>query len=252
MSGVIYVLTNPSFPEYVKIGYADDIERRLKEFNRSECLPFAFRVYCTYEVSERLQDKEVHRLIDKLNPDLRAVETFDGKPRVREFYNLSGEDAYELLASIAKISGTLDRLRKVEPTERQIHDEQAAENISESGDVPFTEEDHFIRSSAKVVSLYKLLKERMATLGAFSIEPHKLYISFRAEKKFAEVIFQRKQLKLYLCMKKGTLHDPDELAEDVSNIGRWANGNYLVNFAHEENLEEILPLIKQSYDASQL
>ena len=24
--GVIYILTNPSFPEYVKIGYADNVE----------------------------------------------------------------------------------------------------------------------------------------------------------------------------------------------------------------------------------
>ena len=27
--GVIYILTNPSFPEYVKIGYADDVKKRL-------------------------------------------------------------------------------------------------------------------------------------------------------------------------------------------------------------------------------
>ena len=26
--GVIYILTNPSFPDYVKIGYADDINQR--------------------------------------------------------------------------------------------------------------------------------------------------------------------------------------------------------------------------------
>ena len=25
--GVIYILTNPSFPEYVKIGYADDMKQ---------------------------------------------------------------------------------------------------------------------------------------------------------------------------------------------------------------------------------
>lgn len=30
--GVIYILTNPSFPEYVKIGYADDIDKRLKQY----------------------------------------------------------------------------------------------------------------------------------------------------------------------------------------------------------------------------
>ena len=50
-TGVIYILTNPSFPEYVKIGYADDIDKRLQQLNRSERIPFAFRVYATYEVN---------------------------------------------------------------------------------------------------------------------------------------------------------------------------------------------------------
>ena len=27
-NGVIYILTNPSFPDYVKIGYADDMAKR--------------------------------------------------------------------------------------------------------------------------------------------------------------------------------------------------------------------------------
>ena len=50
-AGVIYTLTNPSFPEYVKIGYADDIDKRLQQLNRSECIPFAFRVYATYVIA---------------------------------------------------------------------------------------------------------------------------------------------------------------------------------------------------------
>ena len=29
----------------MKIGYADNMENRLKQLNRSECIPFAFRVY---------------------------------------------------------------------------------------------------------------------------------------------------------------------------------------------------------------
>ena len=44
--GVIYILTNPSFPDYVKIGYADDIDKRLKQLNRSECIPFCFQSIC--------------------------------------------------------------------------------------------------------------------------------------------------------------------------------------------------------------
>ena len=49
--GVIYILTNPSFPDYVKIGYADDINKRLKQLNRSECIQFEIRVYTTNEVN---------------------------------------------------------------------------------------------------------------------------------------------------------------------------------------------------------
>jgi hypothetical protein len=46
----IYILTNPSFPEWVKIGYAHDAKERVKQLNRSEAVPFAFRLYATYEV----------------------------------------------------------------------------------------------------------------------------------------------------------------------------------------------------------
>ena len=95
--GVIYILTNPSFPDYIKIGYAKNLERRLQQLNRSETIPFAFRAYAVYEVESALTDKELHKLIDRLNPDLRSIETFDGRERVKEFYAMSAEDAYSLL-----------------------------------------------------------------------------------------------------------------------------------------------------------
>ena len=36
--GSIYILTNPSFPEYVKIGYADDVNKRVQQLNSSEAV----------------------------------------------------------------------------------------------------------------------------------------------------------------------------------------------------------------------
>ena len=130
--GVIYILTNPSFKEYVKIGYANDIEKRLKQLNRSETIPFAFRVYAVYKVESKLTDKELHKLIDNLNPDLRTIENFDGKERVKEFYAMSAEDAYGLLECIAKISGTEDRLQRLTPEGHEILDEQIANEVRET------------------------------------------------------------------------------------------------------------------------
>lgn len=130
-SGFIYILTNPSFPEYVKIGYADDVNQRLKQLNRSECIPFAFRIYATYEVNSRLSDKKIHEIIDRLNPDLRAIESFEGKKRIREFYAMSPEDAYGLLKSIAEINGMEHKLKLITPNKEEKKAECLAEEIAE-------------------------------------------------------------------------------------------------------------------------
>ena len=129
-TGVIYILTNPSFPEYVKIGYADDIDKRLQQLNRSECIPFAFRVYATYEVNSRLSDLKIHSIIDKLNPNLRSIENFNGKQRVREFYAMSPEDAYSILEAIAEIHGCADKLKRIAMDEAQKQAEETAQEIA--------------------------------------------------------------------------------------------------------------------------
>ena len=127
IKGVIYILTNPSFPAYVKIGYAKNIEQRLAQLNRSETIPFAFRVYATYDVITPLSDLVLHDLIDGLNPDLRAIETFDGKKRTKEFYEMTPEQAYGILSSIAKLSGTESRLRRLKPEGHEVEDIKKAE-----------------------------------------------------------------------------------------------------------------------------
>ena len=127
--GVIYILTNPSFPEYVKIGYADDLKQRLSQLNRSECIPFAFRVYATYEVDSRLSDKKIHSIIDRINPELRSIENFNGQKRVREFYAMTPEDAYGILEAMAEIHGYGERLKKYEMTESEAQDERLAQEF---------------------------------------------------------------------------------------------------------------------------
>ncbi|MBQ3179090.1 MAG: GIY-YIG nuclease family protein [Clostridia bacterium] len=128
--GYIYILTNPSFPEYVKIGYADDVDNRVQQLNSSECTPYAFRVYATYEVDSRLMDKNVHAIIDKLNPTLRSVEEYNGKIRKREFFAMSAEDAYSVFEAMAEIHNCMDKLQKRELNSEEVREQETAELIS--------------------------------------------------------------------------------------------------------------------------
>lgn len=113
--GYIYILENPSFPGWCKIGFTYNVQQRLAELNTETGVPYAFRVYATYKTPMHLADKYVHQIIDLLNPDLRTAETFGGKKRLREFYTMGAATAYKILMCIAEISGTKDRLELTYP-----------------------------------------------------------------------------------------------------------------------------------------
>lgn len=96
----------------------------------------------------------MHNLIDSLNPSLRAIDSFDGKERVKEFYAMTPEEAYALLESIAMISGTKKRLHRMKPEGHEVLDEKIAEEIqneSKERRSPFSFEKCGIKPGAKVV-----------------------------------------------------------------------------------------------------
>lgn len=246
--GCIYILTNPSFPEYVKIGYADDLQNRLNSLNRSACIPFAFRVFAVYEVDERLQDIKIHNMIDSLNPNLRAIDTFDGKKRTKEFYAMSANDAYSILETIAKLSGTMGRLKKLTPEGHEIIDEEIANEVEKN--TIYTEEGLIENGNANIVRVYKKLKEEILKIGDIKIKPRKLYVAFKLSAKvIVDVEIQKNTLKLYINMSKGTLDDPEIKAKDISNIGHWGVGDYLMYVSDDSDIEYAIKLIKQSYNA---
>lgn len=82
-----------------------------------------------YEVNSRLSDLKIHSIIDKLNPNLRSIENFNGKQRVREFYAMSPEDAYSILEAIAEIHGCADKLKRIDMDEAQKQAEETAQEI---------------------------------------------------------------------------------------------------------------------------
>ena len=123
-SGYIYIMTNPFLNGVVKIGYADDVEKRRQQLSRT-AVPADYRIYATYEVTERLTDQTLHDMIDQLNPELRIKETLEnGKNKVREFYYMEPEDALNILKAIATISGTSKRIKKWTLTAEQKKEDE--------------------------------------------------------------------------------------------------------------------------------
>lgn len=167
--GSIYILTNPSFPDYVKIGYSKNVQERINKLNNSEAVSFGFRLYATYDVETQSADKVLHKIIDKLNADLRSIDTINYKVRVREFYLISPEDAYELLEDIAIISGTKERLHLYKPTKDELQEEETAEKNRElSKNRPHFKEIKF-NSSLTNKTYYSRTKEN-ETLGIYEEE----------------------------------------------------------------------------------
>ena len=102
-AGEIYILVNPAFSNLVKIGYADNVQKRVKTLNSNSGLPDPYHVYATYRVKKRLEDLKLHKLIDSLDSNLRHAKN-------KEFYEMSPEKAYAILSAIAEINGDEDLL----------------------------------------------------------------------------------------------------------------------------------------------
>ncbi len=245
--GYIYILTNPSFPEYVKIGYADDIKKRLKQLNNSECTPFAFRLYAYYEVNHRLTDMKLHSIIDRLNPELRSIDNVDGKKRVREFYAITKEDAYAIFDAIAQINGLESNLRLAEQSEQEKAEETAAKEISKEN-MNYTEDYHLNNIPEQIKNLYFSLKTAVLTTYDLEIDSHKTYVAFKHNgKNIFDTKILKSKLWIWLNMPKGTLNDEKEYTRDVSDIGHQGNGDYDLSISNEKEIEYLLTLIKQSY-----
>lgn len=118
IENVIYILTNTQYPGYIKIGYASNLKQRISSLNTgvlTEFTPFA-----VYETDRLNADIELHKIIELLNPILRASKFNNGKSKLKEFFKLKPEEAYELLEHIAIMTNTMDRLYKIDSSFNKI------------------------------------------------------------------------------------------------------------------------------------
>lgn len=112
----------------------------------------------------------------------------------------------------------------------------------------YTEEDHKQNKSDKSIEYYTILKGKLLEqVPNIVIEPKKQYIAFKNNNSnVVDIEIQKRQLKLTINAKKGTIEDPKKVFTDVSSKGHWGNGDYQVVIKDDSNFDYILEIIKQS------
>jgi len=117
-------MTNPSFPNYIKIGYSDDIESRRESLSKTS-VPYPFVIYAVYETDKKNSDKKLHDLIDAINPDLRVTKN-------REFYWIEKEKAFRILQKYANSQWNADKVKLLTISKDDQQNEEEITNYNEA------------------------------------------------------------------------------------------------------------------------
>jgi uncharacterized protein with ParB-like and HNH nuclease domain/predicted transport protein len=98
-------------------------------------------------------------------------------------------------------------------------------------------------------SLFESLRKELLALDPCVSEDFlKLYITYKAESYFVNVVPQSKRLVLNLNMPYGELRDPDGRARDVTNIGHWGRGDVEVTLSSDDGMPYVLGLVRQALE----
>jgi len=114
----------------------------------------------------------------------------------------------------------------------------------------YTIDDHmYLAKSSPVRPLFDAFRKEVLALDPCVTEEFlKLYVAYKAETNFVDVVPQAKRLRLSLNLQFHELNDPKGLAKDVRNIGRCGNGDVDVGLAKLEELPYIMGLVRQAFE----
>ena len=91
-------------------------------------------------------------------------------------------------------------------------------------------------------------KDVLALDPCVTEEVLKLYIAYKAETNFVDVVPQTKRLRLSLNMAFPEINDPNGLCKDITGVGRWGNGDVEVSLATLDELPNVMGLVRQSFE----
>lgn len=143
----------------------------------------------------------------------------------------------KLLAEKAEQIWTYPEITAAELAPYQVEEKPAQKYTIDSYDI-----------NAFTRTLFDMLDRRICNLSPdVKREFKKLYIAYKLDTNFVDIVVQKQRLRISLNMKFSEIHDPKGLCKDITGLGRWGNGDVEVFFEHTSEIDDVMELIEQSY-----
>ncbi|MBU3157841.1 DUF262 and DUF1524 domain-containing protein [Clostridium estertheticum] len=100
-----------------------------------------------------------------------------------------------------------------------------------------------------MLELFTIFNKRILNISSnVKREFKKLYIAYKADTNFADIVPQKARLRISINMKFNEVNDPKGLCKDVTDKGRWGNGDIEVHLENVRQLNDVMDIIIQSYN----
>lgn len=114
---------------------------------------------------------------------------------------------------------------------------------------PYTIADHPNLASGPLRVVFEAFREQVLALDICVTEEFwKLYVAYKAETNFVDAVPQSKRLRLSLNMRFPDVYDPKGICKDVTNVGRWGNGDVEVGLETLDELPYVMGLVQQAFE----
>jgi uncharacterized protein with ParB-like and HNH nuclease domain/predicted transport protein len=119
----------------------------------------------------------------------------------------------------------------------------------ESAASGYSIKDHPHLLSGEMCEVFEEFRKQVLALDPnVSEEFLKLYVAYKAETNFVDVVPQAKRLRLSLNMTFAEINDPKGMCRDVTGKGRWGNGDVEAELKSLDELPYVMGLVRQSYE----
>ena len=110
-------------------------------------------------------------------------------------------------------------------------------------------DDHQHLALPQMRELFEAFRKEVLALDPCVTEEFlKLYVAYKAETNFVDLVPQAKQFRLSLNLSFSEITDPKGICTDVTNLGRWGNGDVECRLSTIDELPYVIGLVRQALE----